>query len=118
MDFVNRLDGVQVVNTGVQANLVEHNDACIFGSLIELPHGGADIAGGDDMGLALDSGLDHLCVVGVRNQGDNEIVVGDGLAESFFVVDVERDGIGVGEVGSQSLSTGQSAAGYIADLTK
>jgi hypothetical protein len=65
------------------------------------------------MRLALDSGLDHLCVVGVRNQRNNKIVFGDGLVESLFVVDVERDGGSVGEVGTEGLCTGQSAASYI-----
>jgi hypothetical protein len=102
-----------MVDARIQPNLVEHNDPRIFGSLIKLPHRRAHIAGSDNMRLALDSGLDHLRVVGVRNQGDNEIVFGDGLVKSLFVVDVERDGGSVGEVGTEGLGTSQSTAGYV-----
>ena len=113
MNLINRLDSVQMVETRIQPNLVEHNAPSILGSLIELPPRRAPIAGSDNMRLALDSGLDHLRVVGVRNQRDNEIMFGDGLVKSLFIVDVERDGGSVGKFGTEGLGTGQSAASYI-----
>lgn len=43
VDLVNGLDGVQVVNTGVETNLVHDSDACLLGCGIELQHGGRDV---------------------------------------------------------------------------
>ena len=70
MNLVNCLDRVQMVNTRVQPDLIHDHDACFLGVLFKLPHGGRDVASGDDVSLAFDGGLDHSCMVGVWDEGN------------------------------------------------
>lgn len=65
MDFVDRLDSVQVIDAGVKTNFVEYNDAGSFCLSIEFPHERIDVAGGDNVGLALDGGTDNSGVIGI-----------------------------------------------------
>lgn len=76
MNLLNGLDGIlkslacyrvgschsriltEVVNTGVDTNLVHDSDTGLLALLIKLHHGGADIAGGDNVLLGADSRLD------------------------------------------------------------
>lgn len=80
MNLLNGLDGVwiasvfyrvglfqrsiltQVVDTGVNTNLVHDGDTGLLALLIKLQHGRADIASGDDVLLGADSGLDDHSV--------------------------------------------------------
>lgn len=48
-----------MVNTGVQTNLVHDGDTGLLALLIKLHHGGADIAGRDNVLLGADGGLDN-----------------------------------------------------------
>lgn len=75
-------------------NLVHDGDASILGSLVELKHGGGDVAGGDDMLLLADSRLDDGSVESVRDQADDEVVLGDLSVKGLVVVDIEGDSLG------------------------
>lgn len=112
MDLINGLDGVEVVNTRVETNLVHDDDASLLGSSIKLTHRRADIAGGDNVGLALDGGFDDIGVVGVGDERDDKVVLGDGLLQRSGVSDVERDRSRVAEVRDELLRGFKSAAGY------
>lgn len=68
MDFINHLDGVEVVDAGVETNLVEDSDAGVDSLLVELLHCGGDVGSRDDMLLRLDGGFDDLGVVSVGDQ--------------------------------------------------
>ncbi len=68
MHFRNSLDSVQVVDTGIEADLVHDDDTGILDSLIEFAHGGGDVTRSDDVGLALDGSLDHGSMVGVGDE--------------------------------------------------
>lgn len=50
-------------------------------------------------------------MVGVGDQRDGDIVLGDGVLQSRGVVDVEADALGVGEVAGELLGRGQGAGG-------
>jgi len=102
--LVNGLDGVQVVDTRVEANLVHDNNTCFLGRFFEGSHRGRDVASGDDMSLALDSCLDYYSVVSVRNEGDNEVVGGDSGFKCSCIIDIQRDGASTGKVSSKRFS--------------
>lgn len=57
--------------------------------------------------LGANSGLDDLGVVGVGNEGNDEIDLLELLVQSGSVVDVERDGLGVLSAGSKLLGVVQ-----------
>ena len=78
MDLVDGLNGVEMINTGVKTNLIQDNNASSLDLSVELPHGRRDVAGGDDVGLALDRRLNDRSMVCVRNERDDEIVSGHG----------------------------------------
>jgi len=111
VDLVNGLDRVEVIDTRVKADLVEDDDSGVLGSLIELAHGGGDVGGSNDVGLALDSGFDDSSVVGVGDEGNNKVVLSNSGLERLGVVDIEGDGSGAREIGGESLSAGESTAG-------
>lgn len=94
-----------------QANLVHDRDARILALLVELHHGRRHVAGGDDMLLLADSGLDDSGVERVGDQADDEVVLGDLRVEGLLVGDVERDGVGVLDAGRERLGVLQSPAG-------
>jgi hypothetical protein len=93
------------------ANLVHDGDAGILGLLVELKHGGRHVAGGDDMFLVSDGGLDDGGVEGVRDQADDHIVLGNGSIESLVVVDIEGDGSGQLDALGELLGAFESSAG-------
>lgn len=95
MHFVNGLDGIEMVNTGIETNLVHNRDASILCLLVELHHGGRHIAGSDDMLLLADSGLDDSGVEGIGDQADDEVMLGNLGVEGLFVGHIERDGVRV-----------------------
>ena len=97
--LVNGLDRVQVVDAGIQTNLVHDDDPRLLDLILELADPGADVARRDNVRLALDRGLDDVDVVDVRDERDDEVVVRDGLLERGGVGHVERYASRVGEVG-------------------
>lgn len=110
LDFVKDLDSPQVVNSGVDTDLVETNQTSILELLLEGTHLGVDVGGSDDVDLLLKSSLHDLGVVGVRDQADNNVVTLDSLSESVSRRDINRHGGGVGEAGSELLCTSESSA--------
>ena len=111
VDFIDRLDGVEMINTGVQPNLVHDDDSSSLDFGVEGADGGGDVAGGDDVGLSLDGGLDDGDVVGVRDQRDDQVEGGNLSLELGCVVHVESDGRGVGETFTEGLSGREGSAG-------
>lgn len=111
VDLLDRLDGVQVVDARVEADLVHDGDAGSLGLGGQLLHGGADVAGGHDMLLGADGRLDDLGVEGVRDQGDDEVMLANGGVEGLLVVDIEGDRVGVGDAGGELLGRGEGPAG-------
>lgn len=61
--------------------------------------------------LVSDGGLDDGGVVGVRDQADDQVVLGNGSIESLFVVDVEGDGRGKVDALGELLCFLESSAG-------
>lgn len=129
MDIVDGVNGAEVVDTGVKlynlsasfhhpntsttyTNLVHDGDAGILGLLVKLHHGRGDVAGGDDILLISDGGLDDGGVVCVGDQANDQVVLGNGSIESLFVVDVEGDGSGKLDALGELLGTFESSAGW------
>jgi hypothetical protein len=77
VDFIDRLDGVEVIDTRVKADFVHNNDTGFTSSSIEFTHRRRHITRRDNVSLALDSGFDDGGVVGVRNEGNNKIMSGN-----------------------------------------
>ncbi|PYH47980.1 uncharacterized protein BP01DRAFT_353875 [Aspergillus saccharolyticus JOP 1030-1] len=81
MDLVDGLHRVEVVDARLKANLVEDGHAGGLGGGVERSEGWGGEAGGDD-GLAVgDGGLHDRGVVGVGDEEDDEVGVGDGRLE-------------------------------------
>lgn len=74
VNLADSLNGVQMVDTRVKANLVHDDDPSLLRLFVELPDSRRNVAGGHDIGLALDGGLDDSGVVGIGNERDDEIV--------------------------------------------
>ena len=79
--LVDRLDRVQVVDARVKPDLVHHHNPRFLDLVLQLPNSGADVARRYYVRLALDRCLDHVDVVGVRDEGDDEVVLRDRLLE-------------------------------------
>lgn len=94
-----------------QANLVHDGDAGILALLVELQHGRGNVAGGDDVLLLTDGGLDDSGVEGVGDQADDEVVLGDLGVEGLVVGNIERDGSGILDAGGESLGGLEGSAG-------
>jgi len=94
VNLLNGLDSVEVVDSGVHANLVHDRDTGILGRLIKLHHGRGDVAGGNDILLLADGRLDDSSVVGVGNQADDEVILGNLSIQSLVVAHVESNGVG------------------------
>ena len=77
--------------TWIQADLVHNRYASFLDLCFQLLHCGRNIAGCDDVFLLADCGFDDSGVIGVRNQGNNDVMFLDLLVQSCFVVDIERD---------------------------
>ena len=109
--LVDGLDSVQVIDTRVQTNLVEHCNTGILGLLVKRHHGFGDIRGGNDMLLLVYRGLDHLSMESVRDERDDKSVLGDLSLESLLIRDVQGDGCGVLEAFGKLLGAFKSSAG-------
>lgn len=100
-----------LLTTGVEADLVHDGDAGLLGGGVQLQHGRADVAGGDDMLLLADGRLDDLGVEGVWDQGDDEVVLGDGGVEGLCVVDIEGGRLCALDAGGELLGGLEGPAG-------
>lgn len=61
--------------------------------------------------LVADGRLDNELVEGVWDEGDQDIDLGGLLVESLAVVDIEGDGVAVGQAFAQLLGAFESTAG-------
>ena len=89
VNVVDGLDRVQVVDSGVKANLVHNDDASLLDLWLELLHRIRDVRGGDHVLLVLDGGLDDIDVVDVGDERDDKIVLGNQCVERGRVLDVD-----------------------------
>lgn len=55
MDLINGLDGIQMINSRIHANLIQHSDASLLCLLLERANLRRHIACGDHIRLASDS---------------------------------------------------------------
>lgn len=89
MDFVNGLDSIEMIKTGVKTDLIHDGDSSFLGCGVQFHHCWGDVGCGYDVLLSLDAGLDDGSVVGVWNERNGDIVFSDLCLESSCVVDVE-----------------------------
>ncbi|KAH3669334.1 hypothetical protein OGAPHI_001455 [Ogataea philodendri] len=109
VDLVDGLDGIQVVNTWVQTDLVHDNNTGFLDRWLQLLQSWRDVRGGHDIGmLGLDGSLDNASVVDVWDQRDHNIVLVDLFVQSFLVGNVQRQC--AGHRAGQFLSLGQGSA--------
>lgn len=85
VDLINRLDSPQVVDTWVQTDLVHDCDTGVLGGLVQLHHGWGDIGCGYDVLLLCNRGFDDCGVVGVWDEGDDEVILADLLLKGVAV---------------------------------
>lgn len=93
-------------------NLVHDGNASILALLVELHHGGGDVAGSDDVLLLANGRLDDGSMVNVRDQADDEVVLRDLGVQGLVIVDVQRDGRGALDAGGQRLGGFEGPASY------
>lgn len=84
--------------------------------MVELHHGRRNVAGGDDMLLLADGGLDDSGMEGVGDQADNKVVLGDLGVQGLVIGNIERDGSGILDADRESFGGLQSPAGYRASV--
>lgn len=72
-----------------ETNLVHDCDASILASLVELHHGGRDVARGDYMLLLPDGRLDDIGMMRVGDQADDKIMLAHFGIQSFIVGHIE-----------------------------
>ena len=101
MDFVDELDGVEIIDARVQADLVHDGNAGFFDLFFEGEHCGRDVARRDDVGLGADCGFDDGGMVDVGDEGDDDVGFGELLVQCFFVRHVEADGVCVLDAGAE-----------------
>lgn len=111
VDVVDGDDGREVVDAGVDADLVEDGDAGFLALGVEGLHGGGDVGSSDYVLLLADGGLDDGGVVGVGDQADDKVDLCDLRVESVGVGDIEADGGGVADAFCEGLGLLESAAG-------
>jgi hypothetical protein len=99
-----------MINTRVQSDFVQHNDACLARCCIQLPHRRRDVRGGNNVGLPFDGGFDYCGVMGVGNKGNDEVMSSDGSLEGRCIRNIERDGGGRCESFTEFFSSSQSSA--------
>ena len=80
-----------MVDTRVQTNLVHDGDTSLLALLIQLHHGGGDVAGRDDVLLLADGRLDDGGVECVGDERDDNVDLGNLGVEGLSIVDVELE---------------------------
>lgn len=103
MNFADGLDGVQMIYTRIKANLVEYDYTSSLCLGIELSHGRVDVAGGDNVRLALDSCTNNSSMIRVGDEGNHKVMFSDCLFQSFSIINIERNSGGGGKRTSECL---------------
>lgn len=106
------LNGIEMVNARIKANFVHNGDARLLAVFLELQHSRRDVGGSHDVRLGADTGLDDQGVEGVRDQGDGQVDLFQGLVEGGIIVNVEGDGLGVFEALAELLGAFEGAASF------
>jgi len=88
MNFVDGLDGVQMINARIKANLVEYDYTSSLCLGIKLSHSRVDVAGGDDVRLALDSCTDNGGMIRVGDEGNHKVVFSNCFFQSFSIINI------------------------------
>lgn len=70
MNFIDSFDGIQVVNAGIETNLIHDGDAGLLDTGLELLHGGTNVRCRHDIGLVPDGGLNDQSMEGVGDETD------------------------------------------------
>lgn len=109
VDLLDGLDGVEVIDSGIETDLVHDNNTGVLDLLLKSFDSRRDVTGGDDVLLVTDSGLDDLDVVDVRDQRDDNIVLRDSLVELGLVLDI--DGLGSSDSTGKGFGLLESTAG-------
>jgi hypothetical protein len=86
------LDGVQMVDPGVEPRFVQDDDASCAGRGVQRAHRGRDVGRRDDVRRAFDGGAHDGSVVRVRYERDDQVVRGHSRLQRGRVRHVERQG--------------------------
>src|ERR1700722_5157699 len=74
VDFAYSFDGIQVIDTGSEPNLVHHDYASCLGFSVQLVHLERDVAGGNNVRIAPDCRFDDSGVMCIWNERNDDIV--------------------------------------------
>jgi hypothetical protein len=74
MNFLNHLDSVKMVDSRVQSNLIHHHDTSFLDFWFKGLDGVGDVRCSHYVTFMFDGALDDGYVVGVWNEGDDEVV--------------------------------------------
>ena len=100
------------------AYLVHDGDAGLLGLGVQFRNCRRNIAGGHDVLLVANGGLDNEGVEGIRNQADYEVVLGNLLVQSFGIVDVQGDCVGSRETFDELSCVLNGPAGWLSSDVK
>jgi hypothetical protein len=81
MNFVNHLDGVEVIHTRINAHLVQNGNTGGLGLIIKLPDGIRDVTRRHDVCTTLDSSLNDSGMISVWNERNDNVVSRDMFGE-------------------------------------
>lgn len=112
MDLADGLNSVQVIDTRVKADLVHNDDTSLLRLLVEFSDSRGNVAGGHNVGLPFDGGLDDGGVVGIGDERDDEVVGSNFALEVSSGVNVKGDGARVGKAIDQALGGRERPASY------
>ena len=74
VDLVNRLHGIQVIDTRVKTDLVHYDDASFACSCIKFGHRRGDVARRHNVSLTFNGGFNDGSMISVRDKRDDQIV--------------------------------------------
>lgn len=99
------------VNT--KTNLVHDSDSSILGLLVQLHHGGGNVARGHNILLLSDRRLDDGSMEGVRNQADDQVMLGNLGIQSLGIGNIERNRCRELHASGQALGSLEGSACYL-----
>lgn len=91
MNLINRLHGIQMVDTRVKAYFIHDNDASGFCTVLQCPNRRRRVACRDDMCVAFDSCFNNQNMVRVRDKRDNSIYGGNSIIQRRSISNIKRD---------------------------
>jgi len=100
-----------MIDTRVQADLVHDDNSSLLNLFVELQHRWRNVAGSNNIGLALDCCLDDIRMVSVRDERDDKVVIRNRGFQSIGSGDIQRDSSRVRETLGQLLRLLEGTAG-------